>query len=245
MALGAFIGLPIAALLIAAVGGGLILRYIGEEATLTALRLSLATSSAALVFVLVLGTPTAYLLARRSFPGRRVLDLLVDAPILLPPAVAGIALLLAFGRKGLFGPALGLAGLELAFTPVAVVLAQAFVATPFYVRSARTGFGYVDRELEAAASVDGASATTMFLRITLPLALPSLLSGALMAWARALGEFGATIMFAGSVVGRTQTMPLAIYQALETDFGVSITLAAVLVAVSLGLLLLIRAVSRS
>jgi molybdate transport system permease protein len=240
-----FVGLPILALVAVATDEGLFLRYVGDPTVLAALRLSVTTSAAALALGVVLGTPTAYLLTRRTFPGRRLLDLLVDAPMVLPPAVAGVALLLAFGRRGVLGPTLDLLGVEVAFTSAAVILAQAFVATPFYVRAARAGFALVDREIESAAEVDGASAGTIFFRVTLPLALPALLGGMLMAWARALGEFGATIMFAGNVLGRTQTMPLAIYQAMESDLGVSITLAALLVVVSLGLLLLIRIVTRN
>lgn len=240
----ALIGLPIGALLAESASDGLALHYLGDPVVVSALRLSLLTSSAALALAVALGTPTAYLLARHRFVGRRLVETLLDAPMVLPPAVAGIALLMAFGRHGVLGPLLQALGIDVAFTPTAVVLAQAFVASPFYLRAARAGFQGVDRHLEEAAGVDGASSTAIFLRVTAPLALPSLLGGATMAWARALGEFGATIMFAGNTVGRTQTMPLAIYQALETDLNVSLTVAAILVVFSLALLVAVRAVSR-
>ena len=189
---------------------------------------------------LVLGTPLAYALARVRFPGRGLVDALVDLPIVLPPAVAGIALLMAFGRRGLLGPPLSAAGIGLAFTPWAVVLAQCFVAVPLYVRAARAGFMGVDPELERTAYTLGESPLATFWRVTVPLAFPSVLTGAVLCWARALGEFGATIMFAGSFRGRTQTMPLAIYAALETDLGAALALGTILVGVSLLVLAVVR-----
>jgi len=161
------------------------------------------------------GTPLAYLLARRRFRGRTALDTLIDLPMVLPPSVAGIALLVAFGRRGLVGQYLTVAGIELAFTQMAVVLAQIFVAAPFYIKAAAAGFAGVDRELEQAAALDGATPLQVARYVTVPLAWTSLFGGAVMTWARALGEFGATIIFAGNFVGRTQTMPLAIYQGFE------------------------------
>jgi len=211
---------------------------------LEALRLSLLTSALTLLLALGLGTPTAWLLARRRFPGRSLLDGLVELPMVLPPAVAGIGLLMAFGRRGVLGPLLASFGISIGFTTAAVVLAQLFVAAPFFVRAARLGFQTVDRELEEMAAVQGASGWTTFWRVTVPLAGPSLLSGAAMCWARALGEFGATIMFAGSFQGRTQTMPLAIYTALEGDLDAALALSAILVVVSFGLLALVRLAAR-
>jgi molybdate transport system permease protein len=161
-------------------------------------------------------------------------------PIVLPPAVAGIALLMAFGRRGLLGAPLADAGISIAFTTVAVVLAQCFVAVPFYVRSAKAGFQGVDRGLEQTAYTLGESPFGTFRRVTVPLAFPSLLAGGVLCWARALGEFGATIMFAGSFRGRTQTMPLAIYAALESDLGAALALGTILVVVSLAVLGLVR-----
>lgn len=205
-----------------------------------ALRLSLVTTSLAMAGIVAFGTPVAYLLARYEFPGRRVLDALVDLPVVLPPVVAGFALLLVFGRNGLIGGPLSDAGIDLAFTTTAVVLAQMFVATPFYVRALKVGFGAVPRELEAAALIDGADRWRAFWRVTWPLSVPAFTEGLVLAWSRALGEFGATIVFAGSLQGRTRTLPLEIYAALERDLDAAIALAGVLTVVALGLFLIVR-----
>jgi molybdate transport system permease protein len=210
-----------------------------------ALRLSAFTTAITLLCAIAFGTPFAYLLARWDFPGRRLLDTLVDLPIVVPPAVAGVALLIAFGRRGIFAPILAAAGIQLSFTTAAVVLAQLFVASPFYVRAARAGFLGVDRHLEEASATLGSSRFETFRRITIPLALPSLIGGAVLTWARALGEFGATIMFAGNLVGVSQTMPLAVYLKLESgDLPASIALSIVLVLASLSVLLVVRLVDR-
>jgi molybdate transport system permease protein len=219
-----------------------------DAATRTTLRqalsLSLVTSTVALGLAVVFGTPLAYLLARRRFRGARLVDALVDLPIVLPPAVAGLALLMAFGRRGLVGEQLNDWGFSLAFSTEAVVLAQVFVASPFYVRAAKAGFVRVDRDLERAAAGLGASPPLVFWRVTLPLVRPSLAAGAVLAWARALGEFGATIMFAGSFAGRTQTMPLAVYNRYEAgDLRTALLLAVVLVAASLVILVAVRAIA--
>jgi molybdate transport system permease protein len=163
--------------------------------------------------------------------------------MILPPAVAGIALLMAFGRQGLLGPALLSIGIELPFTTAAVVMAETFVAAPFYVRAAKAGFASVDRGLEQMSAVLGVSSFRTFFRVTLPLAGPSLFGGVLMTWARALGEFGATIMFAGNFQGRTQTMPLAIYIGLESNLESALALSVILIVVSFGILAAVRAVS--
>jgi molybdate transport system permease protein len=206
-----------------------------------ALTLSLVTSTAALGLTILLGTPLAYLLARRRFRGRRLVDTLVDLPIVLPPAVAGLALLMAFGRRGLVGEQLNAWGLGVAFSTEAVILAQLFVASPFYVRAAKAGFARVARDVEESAADLGAPPFAVFRTVTLPLVRPSLAAGAVLAWARALGEFGATIMFAGSFAGRTQTMPLAIYGRYEAgDLGTALLLSLVLVAASLAILLAVR-----
>ena len=181
-------------------------------------------------------------LARRHFPGQILLDSLIELPMVLPPAVAGIGLLMAFGRRGLFGPLLASMGISVGFTTAAVVMAQFFVAAPFFVRAARSGFVGVDRELEHVSHTLGVSNWTTFWRVTVPVAFPSLLGGAVMCWARALGEFGATIMFAGSFQGRTQTMPLAIYAALESDLDAALVLSAILVVVSFAVLVALRMV---
>lgn len=206
-----------------------------------ALTLSLLTSLVTLVIVILLGTPLAFLLARRPFRGARLVDTLIDLPIVLPPAVAGIALLMAFGRRGIIGRWLDEIGISIGFTTIAVILAQLFVAVPFFVRAAKGGFARVDRDIEEAAADLGASPATVFRTITLPLARPGLAAGAVLAWARALGEFGATIMFAGSFPGTTQTMPLAIYGRFGAgDLPAALLLSLVLLGVSLLVLLGIR-----
>jgi molybdate transport system permease protein len=240
----ALVGLPLVALVGRALQTDALPPALRNPGVLAALSLSLSTSLASLALALLIGTPLAYALARIPFRGRVVVDGLVEMPIVLPPAVAGIALLMAFGRRGMVGAPLADWGISLAFTPWAVIVAQCFVAIPFYVRSARTGFASVEHDLELAAYVDGASPWAAFWRITVPLAFPSLLSGAVLCWARALGEFGATIMFAGSFRGRTQTMPLAIYAFLESDLGAALALGTILVAVSALLLALIKWATR-
>ena len=214
--------------------------HLASPTVIQAVSLSLITTTCTTAITLVAGTPVAYLLARRRFPGRGLLDTLIDLPMVLPPAVAGIALLLAFGRQGVVGQYLSAAGIGVSFTTVAVVMAQTFVASPFYVKSALAGFSGVDRELEQAAELERASPFWVFTLVTVPLAAPSLLGGLVMTWARALGEFGATIIFAGNFPGRTQTMPLAIYIGFEIDLDVAITLAAILLATSFGVLFVVK-----
>ena len=236
--------LPVTAILARALAGADALGAIGRPVVVEALRLSLLTSGLTLGITVLFGTPVAWLLARRDFPGRSWLDGLIELPMVLPPAVAGIGLLMACGRRGLLGPLLTSLGITVGFTTAAVVLAQVFVAAPFYVRAAKVGFQGVDRELEEMASTLGGSGWAIFWRVTVPLAFPSLLTGLAMCWARALGEFGATIMFAGSFQGRTQTMPLAIYAALESDLEAALVLSAVLVVVSFALLGVVRLIAR-
>ena len=209
-----------------------------------ALALSIDTTLVATGITVVLGTPLAYLLARRRFFGHTVADALVDLPVVLPPAVAGIALLVSLGRNGVFGPALAHLGIALPFTSAAVVLAQIFVAAPFYIRAAINAFSAIRRELEEAAAIDGAGSWGVFTRITLPLALPALASGMVMTWARALGEFGATIIFAGNFPGRTQTIPLAIYLGFEIDLDTALTLAALQLALAFSIVLVVRGILR-
>lgn len=217
-----------------------LLANVMEPTVAKAVGLSMVTTLCTTLITLAVGTPLAYLLARRRFWGSRLLDTLVDLPMVLPPAVAGIALLLAFGRRGLIGQFLTRADLSLAFTQTAVVLAQTFVAAPFYVKAAVAGFAGVERELEQAAMIDGAGPFRVFTAITLPLARVALLGGLVMTWARALGEFGATIIFAGNFPGRTQTMPLAIYIGFELEFNVALTLAVILLAASFGILFVVK-----
>jgi molybdate transport system permease protein len=238
-----FLVLPLLALL-ARVQVPVLLQNLGNEDVVQAVSLSLSTSAVTMLATILFGTPLAYLLARRTFRGRGIVDTLIDLPMVLPPAVAGIALLMAFGRRGLLGSYLDSWGLSLAFTTAAVVLAQIFVAAPFYIKAATAGFMNVKRELEQAAAIDGASGWRVFRYITAPLAWPALLGGAIMTWARALGEFGATIIFAGNFPGRTQTMPLAIYIGLELELGVALTLSVILLAVSFLVLFVVKGVLR-
>ena len=234
------IALPVAAIFLRVLPTGLLGETVGQPVVLEALRLSFLTTLLTLGLTLALGTPIAYLLARRRFRGSVIVDSLVEVPMVLPPAVVGLGLLMAFGRRGLLGPALESLGLTISFTTTAVVVAQFFVAAPFYVRAARAGFLAVSREPEEAARTDGASEWLTFWRVTVPMAFPALLGGAAMCWARALGEFGATIMFAGSLQGKTQTMPLAIYSALEGDLNAALVLSAILATVSFAALLVLR-----
>ena len=193
------------------------------------------------MITVVLGLPLAFVLARRQFRGKGWLEAVVDLPIVLPPSVAGLALLLVFGRRGLLGGAVRLPRYLGAVHHVAVILAQTFVSAPFFVRSARTGIAGVDRDLEDAARVDGASERQLFRSITVPLASAALAAGLVMSWARALGEFGATIMFAGNVEGRTQTLPLVVYGEFQGgDLDESIAAAAILVLAAFGVLVAVR-----
>jgi len=205
-----------------------------------AILLSLSTSLTSTLVIVILGTPLALALARHILPFERLIDTLVDLPLVLPPAVAGVALLMAFGRRGILGGFLSDLGIEVAFTPVAVILAQIFIAAPFFIRAARLGFEAVDRELVQAADLDGASGWQVFRYVVTPLSWAALLSGSVMAWARALGEFGATIIFAGNFPGRTQTMPLAIYLGFELDLDVALTLSVILMGFSFLALFAVR-----
>jgi molybdate transport system permease protein len=238
-----FLALPLLSLLIRT-GLDTLLAHMAQPQVLQAVALSLTTSFFATVLAIVLGMPLAYLLARHEFRGRVVLETLIDLPMVLPPAVAGVALLMAFGRRGVVGEHLSGLGLELAFTQAAVVLAQMFVAAPFFVKSAIAGFTHVNRDAEEAAQIDGAGSWTVFWHITLPLTWPALSGGAIMTWARALGEFGATIIFAGNFPGRTQTMPLAIYLGFELQLGTALTLSIILLVVSFGVLALVKGLMR-
>ena len=211
-----------------------------SEQAFKALRLSLATSSLTTLITIILGTPFAYVLARWDFRLKSWVEIFVDLPIVLPPSVAGLALLIAFGRRGLFGSALAVFGISLPFTTAAVVLAQIFVAAPLYLRAARLGFAHVDKQLEEAAHVEGANQWQLFYEVMFPLAGRALFSGAILTWTRALGEFGATLLFAGNLEGVTQTMPMAIYLGFERNLGVALALSVVLVVVSVFLLMLTR-----
>jgi molybdate transport system permease protein len=245
---GVLVGLivvPLVALVVRALGDPGVLGSLETPIVLQALRVTAASTFITLLVVTTTGTPLAYLLARRQFPGRELVNLAVDLPLVLPPVVAGVALLMAFGRRGVIGQPLSALGIELPFTLAAVVLAQVFVAGPFYVRGAVVGFASIDPAIEEAASIDGASSLASFWHVTLPLAAPGIASGLVLCFGRALSEFGATLLFAGSFLGRTQTMSLATMQAMETDLAAALTLAVLLVGAAAGLLLLARALAAS
>lgn len=214
--------------------------HLAQPVARRAIVLSLWTSATATLLTILLGTPLAVLMTRRQFRGRRALDTLIDLPTVLPPAVAGLALLMAFGRRGMLGQGLSVAGIEIAFTSLAVILAQLFVASPYYIRAAIGGLSRSAVELEEAAALDGADGRQIFRFVTVPLARASLLGGLVMTWARALGDFGATILFAGNYPGRTQTMPLAIYIGFELDLDVALALSVVLMATAFAILLLVK-----
>jgi molybdate transport system permease protein len=236
-----FLALPLAALFLRVPPGALV-SALGSDVARDALLVSLRTNAIAVLAIVVIGTPAAWTLARRRFRGRSLLITLIELPLVLPPAVGGIALLAAFGRTGLLGDSLDVLGLHIAFTQTAVVLAVCFVAGPFYVRPAIAAFESVDENVLDAARTLGARPARVFGRVALPLARAGLGAAAAIAFARGLGEFGATIMFAGSLQGVTQTLPLAIYAQFEQDFHVALALGALLVAISFALLLSIKLV---
>jgi len=236
----AFLALPLAALVIRAPWPHL-LSDLGTPGVLTALRLSLICSFGALAVSLVLGVPLAWLLARVPFRGRNLVRAVVLLPMVLPPVVGGVALLLAFGRNGVAGQVLDHAfGLTLPFTTAGVIVAEAFVAMPFVIITVEAGIRAMDRRYEDAAATLGAGRWTVFRRVTLPLIAPALGAGAALGWARALGEFGATITFAGNLPGSTQTMPLAVYLALQNDPDSAIALSLVMLAICLTVLVALR-----
>ena len=236
------LGLPLVSLLVRVPSGSL-LKRLGDPEIQEALRLSLATSLLSTAIVILIGTPVAYLLATRAFRAKGLVETVIDLPMVLPPTVAGLALLLAFGRAGLAGHALSALGISLPFSTAAVVVAQVFMSLPFLVNAARAGFARVPSSLLDAAATLRASESYTFFRVILPLSVPALVAGASMACARALGEFGATITFAGNLPGVTQTMPLAVYVAFQSDLEASIALSVILMALSFLLLFGLRATS--
>jgi molybdate transport system permease protein len=237
------IALPIAGLLFAASPRQL-LDGLADPLVVPALRLSVFTTTVSLLVILVCGTPLAWVIAHRAGRAWRVVETIVELPVVLPPAVAGVALLLAFGRRGLLGPGLAAAGIGLPFTSAAVVLAQTFVAAPFYLQAAVAAFRRLDPDLVLVARTLGASRPRVLAAVAIPVSWPGLAGGAAMSWARALGEFGATLMFAGNMSGRTQTLPLAIYTALESDLHAAQSLSILLVVVAFALLVAVRAGAR-
>src|SRR6266550_3992049 len=234
-----FLGIPLAALLIRE-PPALLWNSIQQPDVLQALQLSLVTTTVSTLLAVLFGLPVAYVLARKSFPGRGFLETLVTMPTVLPPVVAGVALLITFGRFGLIGRYLSPLGISIPFTTVAVVMAQMFVSSPFFVNSARAGLEQLDPRYESAAHTLRASEFYTFWRVVLPLICPALLTGAGLAWARALGELGATITFAGSFPGITETMPVAVYTAAEVDLESAVALSVVLLAISFAVLITLR-----
>lgn len=234
-----FLLVPTAGLLLRVPPGDVVSAFLDPQSA-QAVSLSILTTLTTVLLTILFGTPLAYLIARKEFPGKRALDAFIDLPIVLPPSVAGIALLVTFGRRGLAGPALSAMGIEIPFTSAAVVLAQIFVSSPFYVKTLAVAFASVDRDLEQAAAIDGATGWQVFRQVTFPLSIRGALGGAIMTWARALGEFGATILFAGNFPGRTQTMPLAIYIGFELDMRVALSLSAILLVTSFAVLALVK-----
>jgi molybdate transport system permease protein len=239
----AFLTLPVVAVF-ANTGPEKLVESLGDESAREALRLSLETSLLALAIVVVVGTPAAYLLATRRFRGHALVVTLVELPLVLPPAVAGIGLLAALGPNGILGSLVADTGVRLVLATAGVVVALVFVSAPFYLRQAQAAFAAVDPTLLEASRTLGVGEARTFLRVALPVARPGLLAGAALAWGRALGEFGATLMFAGSFRGVTQTAPLAIYERFSTDFTGALALSAVLVAVSAALLVSVKLLGR-
>ena len=215
-------------------------RAMASPVALDALLLSIKTTSVSMAIILTVGTPAAYVLARAEFPGKKLVETLIDIPAVLPPSAAGIALLLAFGRFGLVGQHLEVLGVSVTFTTAAVVIAEVFVAGHFYVRQATVGFAGVRRDVEEAALVDGAGRYATFTKVTVPLAFPALVAGAMMAWARALGEFGATIVFAGSFRGVTQTIPLAIFAEFQGNIDAAVALSVLVLGFAFAVILTVR-----
>jgi molybdate transport system permease protein len=235
----AFLTLPVVAIF-ADTSPGQLLDSLGDASARDALRLSLETSLIALAIVLAVGTPAAYLLATRRFRGHALVVTLVELPLVLPPAVAGIGLLAALGPNGILGSLVADTGVRLVLATAGVVVALVFVSAPYYLRQAQASFAALDPALLEASRTLGAGEARTFARVALPVARPGLLAGAALAWGRALGEFGATLMFAGSFRGVTQTAPLAIYERFSTDFDGALALSAVLVAVSAALLVSVK-----
>ncbi len=239
-----FIGLPVAALLFRAAQQDSFFASLTSDIALTALKLSLVTSAISMAVIVLVGTPFAYLLARSRSPILRVVDSLVELPLVIPPVVAGVAMLMAFGRQGILGPVLEDAGITIPFTTTAVIFAQMFVASPFYVRAAKLGFQSVPQDHEELSRTLGVSPWYTFWRLTLPLAAPSIFTGLALAWARAISEFGATVMFAGNLIGKTQTMPLAIMTAMESSLDTALSLSVLLLAGSVIILVIMGLATR-
>lgn len=239
-----FVVLPLVAIFFS-VGPAQLVSDLRAPSVSTALALSLETTVVALAVIVSFGTPVAYWMGRNAFRGKRVVEVALKMPIVSPPAVAGVGLLLVFGKAGLLGHSLSALGFEIAFSSGAVVLAQVFIAGPFYIINAQQAFAAIDPDLVAVSRTLGLTRWGTFWRTVLPLALPGMLSGAALSLARALGEFGATIVFAGNLPGRTQTFPLAIYTMLQSNQGTATAMSALLMVVAFFLLLLVSLMDRA
>jgi molybdate transport system permease protein len=234
-----YLALPVAALFFRT-SPEIFFSSLSDPQVISALSLSLFTSAISLGIVILVGTPFAYVHCRHSYPGKVIVDTLIDLPLVLPPAVAGVALLVLWGRVGLLGRYFNALGISIAFTTLAVIMAQIFVASPFYIRQAKALFEQLDPSYEQVARTLGASRLRTFVLVTLPLTAGGLVSGAVMTFGRALGEFGATIMFAGNLPGVTQTMPLAVYVGMEGDLSVGLTISILLVVISFAIMIVVR-----
>jgi len=239
-----YLALPIVALFLR-MTPDLFFATLHDPDVVSALWLSLFTTFITLAVVVLVGTPFAYFHSRYSYPGKMIVDTLIDLPLVLPPAVAGVALLVLWGRVGILGRYLNMFGITIAFTTLAVIMAQIFVASPFYLRQAKSLFEQLDPAYEQTARTLGASSLRILTRITVPMTAGGLISGAVMTFGRALGEFGATIMFAGNLPGVTQTMPLAVYVGMEgTNINVGLTISILLVIISFGIMIAVRLIQR-
>jgi molybdate transport system permease protein len=238
-----FVALPILSMFLK-ISPDTFISELNNKVVTDALKLSFITSISSAIIIVIIGTPIAYVNARYKYPLKELIDTIIDLPVVTPPAVAGIALLLAFGRMGIVGHYLNMVGISVGFTTIAVVMAQTFVASPFYIRQARNSFEDVDVIYEEAARTLGASSVATFFFVTVPIALNGLISGLIMSWARAMGEFGATILFAGSLQGVTQTMPLAIYTEMYSDLNVAIALSIILVIISFIVIAAVKILTR-
>jgi molybdate transport system permease protein len=218
----------------------LFLASLADPEVISALTLSLTTSVVSLAVIILFGTPFAYIHCRHQYPGKVFVDTIIDLPLVLPPAVAGLALLVLYGRAGLVGKYASLLGFSIAFTTLAVIMAQIFVASPFFLRQAKSLFDQLDPAYEQTARTLGASPPRIFAKVVVPLTAGGLVSGAVMTFGRALGEFGATIMFAGNLPGVTQTMPLAVYVSMAGDFNAGITISILLVLISFAIMVAVR-----
>lgn len=238
-----FVSVPIISLFISS--GVQVIYQITNNVVIDAFIISMKSTLISLIIIIILGLPSAYILARKKIRFKKYIETILEIPLVLPPSVAGLILLIAFGKNGIIGRLLYEIDLKLSFTFWAVVISQVFVAMPLFIKTAKNGIEKVDKDLEVTAATLGDKPIQIFINITLPLSYSSILTGAILAWARSLAEFGATIMFAGNLSGKTQTLPLAIYSAMEIDMNVSLAMATILVIISVTILLITKYISKS